>query len=163
MMKNTIVSTLQHPYSILVPTPVYAQELSKKKTDDKYVIKLSPSYDTITLQPGVNSVLHSDLERLQLARPFKGLVERGDIKVNDLSAEEAYRTKLDPHFRSNKDYLAAKKQTDLEAAISNLQKEHVELKGHNDELKEQIAVLLKQIKQGKVANDNPGDNKGKVP
>lgn len=170
-MKSTIVSILQHVYTVYVPTKIYAQELLKKKELPDYNIVQSPTHEHICIKPGINSFLPEEVLRLKMTRTFLGLVEKGSVTVNDPSAEDAYLTKLEPNFRNSKEYAAAKKQADLEAVNQVLQKECGELKTGMAELQKQMAAILKSMKNGKAANtpldsdkkdDNSGNDKGKV-
>lgn len=166
-MKITVVSTLQHSYTIYIPTTVYAKELLIAQEDSTYKITQSPSYDIVSIPPGISSLEQTILLRLQNTRVFVGLLAGGSIKINDVSAEDMYQAKLDPHFRSTKEYQAAKKQAELEATNARLHGECAVLKENINVLQLQMAELLNVVKSKKAKkeggfNDNPSDNKDPI-
>lgn len=173
-MQTIILNTLQHIYGIYVPTLLYAKELEKLEEDPSYIKKHAASHDAICLEPGINRIDIITLARLQKSRVFKGLVEKGDLKVDDVAANEAYQLKLNPKLKSSKEYLEAKEKVELELRNKAQQVEINTLKSDLQTVKEQMAEMLKLMKNKRSANDknkpleqektddNPSNDQGAV-
>lgn len=166
---NIILSTLQHAYTINIPTPAFRVELAKRRANADYTPKLAASHDVISIKPGFNNFDDALLERLNESRAFTGLLDSGKVFINNRTEENRYNSEVKHLLHNNKEYAEAKKRVDLERENESQKKVIVNLQDTTDALKKEMSELRELLKtksanpetisKSDVKNDNAGQHK----